>query len=189
MLRQLMLNASPQPDVPVLVETPGRPVFPMVRCHYMSVECDDLLPGWSLGVNGTQMPFLMLNLVGIVQQPFGAARFDNYNVIDQFFRGIEQQMLSINFEDVWLPSFLFHGEPRVGDIYRVGVKLFVAAFQFRAGRYTQETFEDLCKELQREIVPSNEETLAFRGWTAEQISTAQNGPPKNPEFRLQTKSI
>jgi len=29
-----MMNASPQPDVPILVETPSRPVIPMVLCHY-----------------------------------------------------------------------------------------------------------------------------------------------------------
>lgn len=35
-----MMNASPQPDVPILVETPARRYFPMVRCHYLSSEYD-----------------------------------------------------------------------------------------------------------------------------------------------------
>jgi hypothetical protein len=78
-----MMNASPQPDVPILVETPSRPVIPMVRCHYMSIEYDDPSHVWNLGLNGFQMPFLMLNLVGIVQQPFGATRFNSYDLIDQ----------------------------------------------------------------------------------------------------------
>jgi hypothetical protein len=154
----------------------------------MSVECDEPRPDWGLGIGGSEMPFLMLNLVGIVQQPFGATRFGNYTLIDQFFQRIEQQILSINFEDLWMPSFLFHGEPRVGDVYRVGYKLFVAAFQFRDGRHTQEAFDNLCKELQREMVPSKEETQAFRGWIAEQISAARNRPPKNPGFRLLEKT-
>jgi hypothetical protein len=51
-----MMNASPQPDVPILVETPSRPVIPMVRCHYMSIEFDDPSHVWNLGLNGFQMP-------------------------------------------------------------------------------------------------------------------------------------
>lgn len=160
----------------------------MVRCHYMSVECDEPRPGWALGIGGSEMPFLMLNLVGIVQQPFGATRFDNYTLIDQFYQRIEQQLLSVNFEDLWMPSFLFQGEPHVGDVYRMGYKLFVAAFQFRDGRQTQEDFENLCKELQREMVPSKEETRAFRGWIAEQISAVRNRPPKNFDLRLPEKT-
>ena len=130
----------------------------------------------------------MLNLVGIVQQPFGATRFDNYTLIDQFFQRIELQPFSVNFEDLWMPSLLFHGEPHVGDVYRVGYKLFLAAFQFRDGRHTHEAFENLCKELQRDMVPSKEETQDFRGWIAEQISAVRNRSPKNPELRLLEKT-
>jgi hypothetical protein len=182
------MTVRPQPDVPILIETPGRSFFQMVRCHYMSVECDDPRPGWGLQVDGLSMPFLMLNLVGIVYQPLGAARFDSFGLIDQFFERIEEQAsLSLNFEDIWLPSFLFQAQPAVGDVYRVGNDLFVLAYQFRDGRHTQEDFEAHCRKLQREIVLSEDETRAFKGWTAEQVSSARNRPPKNPNFQLQTK--
>lgn len=65
----------------------------MVRCHYMSIEHDDPSHVWNLGLNGSQMPFLMLNLVGIVQQPFGATRFNSYDLIDQLFLRLEQTAL------------------------------------------------------------------------------------------------
>lgn len=134
------------------------------------------------------MPFLMLNLVGIVQQPFGAPRFSTYGLIDGLFQLIEDQAsLTINFEDIWLPDFLMHPKPGVGDVYRVGNKLFVVAFQYRDGRHSRDTFESLSKELHREIVISEEETRAFKGWTAEQFSTAQNRPAKNPNLRLPTR--
>src|SRR5690348_553657 len=101
------MTFSPQPNVPILIETPGRVAFPMVRCHYLSVECDDPRTGWNLELQGSEMPFLMLSLVGIVQQPFGAPRFNTYNLIDGFFQFIEDQsFLTVNFEDVWLPDFL-----------------------------------------------------------------------------------
>lgn len=41
-----MMNALMQSDVPVLVETPARPYFPMVRCHYLSIEYDAPRAGW-----------------------------------------------------------------------------------------------------------------------------------------------
>jgi hypothetical protein len=77
----------------------------------MSVECDEPRPGWGLGIGGSKVPFLMLNFVGNVQQPFGPTRFDNYSLIDQLFQRIEPHLLSVNFEDLWMPIFLFHGEP------------------------------------------------------------------------------
>lgn len=182
------MNVWPQPDVPVLIETLSRSLFPMVRCHYISVECDDPLPGWGLQLQGLEMPFLMLNLVGIVQQPFGAARFNSYSLIDQFFERIEEQAsLSVNFEDIWLPSFLFQARVSIGDVYRVRSKLFILAYQYRDGRYTQQDFEEHCKELQPEIVISEDETRAFRGWTAEQFSIVQNRPPKNSNLQLPAK--
>lgn len=182
------MTVSPQPDVPILIETPSRSFFPMVRCHYISVECDDPRPGWALEVDGLSMPFLMLNLVGIVHQPLGAARFNTFNLIDQLFERIEEQAsLSLNFEDIWLPSFLFQTQLGVGDVYRLGIDLFIVAYQFRDGRRTQEDFETHCKELHREIVISEDETRAFKGWTEEQVSSARNRPPKNPNFQLQTK--
>ena len=179
------MTTSPQPDVPVLVETPSRSAFPMVRCHYLSIECDDPRPDWNLGPPGSGIPFLMLNLVGIVQQPFGAPRFNTYGLIDGLFEGIETRAnLTINFEDIWLPDFLFQPQLSVGDVYRVGNKLFAVAYQYRDGRHSRDTFENLCKELHREIVLSEDETRAFQGWTAEQFSTAQNRPPKDPKLQL-----
>ena len=175
----------PQLDVPVLIETSSRSAFPMVRCHYLSIECDDPRPGWNLGLQGPGIPFLMLNLVGIVQQPFGAPRFNTNGLIDGLFELIENQAtLTINFEDIWLPDLLFQPQPSVGDVYRVGNNLFSVAYQYRDGRHSRDTFENLCKELHRDIVLSEDETRAFKGWTAEQFSTAQNRPPKDPNIQL-----
>ncbi len=72
-----MMNPSPQPVVPVLIETPARSYFPMVRCHYLSIEYDTPRAGWGISLGGSMMPFLMLGLAGIIQQPFDAARFSN----------------------------------------------------------------------------------------------------------------
>lgn len=162
----------------------------MTRCHYLSIECDDPRPGWNLQLAASSTPFLMLNLVGIVQQPFGAQHFNTSGLIDGLFKLVEDQApLTVNFEDIWLPDFLFHSNVTVGDVYRVGNQLFTVAYQYRDGRHSQETFESLCRELHREIVFSGEETRAFKAWTDEQLSRAQNQPAKNLELQLPTRKL
>lgn len=180
--------APPQSlDVPIFVETPSRPYFQMVRCSYISIECDDPSPGWAIRLNNQAAPFLLLELVGVVQQPIGAQRFDTYNLVDQLFQQIEKQAsLLINFADIWLPGFLFSSPAQVGDVYRVTIDLFSEAFRFRDGRSNQQQFELLCKELPPPQF-SMEETRAFGSWVAEQISGAQNSAPKNPELQLRTR--
>jgi len=98
------MNNPEHEDVPIIVETLSRPYFPMNRCSYLYVESDEPRPGWSLN----SMPFLMLGLVGIIQVPFGAPRFDQYQHLSQLFQGLEDQMgMTINFADIWLPDFMF----------------------------------------------------------------------------------
>lgn len=179
---------SPKSDVPVLVETLARRSFPLVRCHYLVVEYDDPANGWSIAIGGTASPFLMLGLAGIVQQPFGAPLFDRHPLIEGFFQGVEETGGSVNFEDLWLPEFLFLTTPTVGDVYRIELALFHAAFEFRDSRISREDFEVRSKELHNQISFSEAETRAFRGWTDEHIAMAQNGEPKNPELRLRTKN-
>jgi hypothetical protein len=182
------LMAPPQSlDVPIFVETPARSYFEMVRCSYMSIECDDPSPGWQIRLNDQVAPFLLLELVGIVQQPFGVPRFNTYNLVDQLFQQVEKQaFLLINFADIWLPSFLFSGAARVGDVYRVTNELFNEAFRFRDGQSNQQQFELRCKELPP-VTFSTEETRAFGSWVAEQISGAQHSAPKNPELQLRNR--
>ncbi len=95
--------------------------------------------------------------------------------------------LSLSFEDIWLPDFLFSRSLHVGDVYRTGLRLFVFAFQYRDVQLPRQEFEARCKDLGNEIVFSEEETSAFRGWTAEQVSMAQNREPKDPRLQLKTK--
>jgi hypothetical protein len=131
----------------------------------------------------------MLNLVGIVQRPFNAPSFNTYELIDGLFDFVEDKaLLTINFEDIWLPSFLFRSEVTVGDVYRIDHQLFTLAYQYRDGRLSQETFDRFCRELHSQIDYSEEESTAFKGWAAEQFSMARTRAPKNPELRLRSRA-
>jgi hypothetical protein len=180
---------DPPQAVPILIETPARAYFPMVRCHYLAIEYDTPRMGWGISLGGPMMPFLMLGLAGIIQQPFDAERFSNYGLIEGLFRRIEEDSgLSLNFEDIWLPSFLFSSSAHVGDVYRAGLRLFVLALQYRDVQLPKQEFEARCKDLGNEIVFSEDETRAFRSWIAEQVSMAQNREPKDRNLRLGTRN-
>jgi hypothetical protein len=174
-------------DVPILVETPSRGYFPMVRCSYIYIECDDPLPGWSIGFGNVFARFSLLELVGIVQQPIGADRFNSYNLVDGLFEWIEgQASLLVNFGDIWMPNFLFKGPVHVGQVYRASNELFRQAFRFRNGQQDQEQFERHCKEFPPlEFSPL--ETNAFEEWVEKQFTFADERYPKNRDLQLRER--
>ena len=177
------------PDIPILVETPSRPFFRMTRCHYMSIENSVPRPGWEIRLGSDVLPFLMLGLVGIIQQPFGEPRFVAPELIDRLFEQLEEKAgLLINFDDIWLPSFLFERETHTGDTYRIGIRLFLGAYLFREGRLGEGEFEVYCKKFGETLVFSEEETRAFAAWSEEQIARAQNQEPKNWNLSIRKRN-
>jgi hypothetical protein len=179
--------ASSGPDVPILVETPGRQFFRMVRCHYLAIEYSDPQPGWEIRPVGiaAPLPVLMLELIGIVYQPLSGGRFTSHTLIEELFEQLEDKAgLLINFEDIWLPEFLFEREVAAGEVYRVGHELFRQAYLFREGHLAREHFGEDFKKFRDTLVFSEEETAAFTMWSDKEVFRAQQSPPKNAELRL-----
>jgi hypothetical protein len=174
-------------DVPIMVETPSRPFFPMVRCFYIAVEFDTPGNGWTLRLGGRIFPFLMLGLTGVVQASFDGDRFNHPVAIDKFMDTVENSNGLVSFEDIWLPEELFNSDIAVGHVYRVGVDLFRGAFRFRDSRSTREQFEQESREFHNQIAMSEEETKAFRVWSAETIDRARSDGPKDRRFQLKRK--
>jgi hypothetical protein len=174
-------------DVPILVETLSRPFFPMVRCFYIALDFDTPDNGWSLGLGGRPYPFLMLGLTGIVQVPFGADRFRLPHLIDDLIETVENANGLVSFEDIWLPQELFDLNVAIGEVYRVSVVLFRSAFRFRDSRSTREQFEQESREFHNQISISEEETNAFRVWSAATISRTRSDGPKDRRLQLERK--
>jgi|SRR5579862_3895995 len=177
-------------DIPVLVETLSRPYFPMVRCNYLYVECDEPRPGWSIRLGSERLPFLMLGLVGIIQTPFDAPRFSEYKHIDELFEGIEGSGFLVHFADIWLPDFVFGPrETHVGDVYRIDVRVFKMAQSFRDGALAQEHFLESLRDLtgQVGVTFSEGETRTFAAWSRANLLAARNQPDKSPELKLGTR--
>jgi hypothetical protein len=174
-------------DVPILIETLSRPFFPMVRCLYLAVEFDTPSNGWTLTLGGRTFPFLMLGLTGIVQASLDGRRFDDPRLIDEFIDTIERVNGLVSFEDIWLPEELFSREIAVGDVYRVGLRLFGSAFQYRDSRSKVERFTEESRALHSEIESSEAETKAFARWSGGTIERAESAEPKNIRLYLGPK--
>ena len=91
------------------------------------------------------------------------------------------------FEDIWLPSDLFNRKLSEGDVYRVGVDLFGRAFSFRDGRSNVEKFRFAAREFHGQMGFSEEETVAFREWSAGTIERARREGPKDATLQLQRR--
>ena len=179
------MNGPGNQDVPIVVETLSRSYFPMHRCSYLYVECDEPRTGWRLNT----MPFLMLGLVGIIQAPFGAPRFEQYQRLTQLFQVLEDEMgMTINFADIWLPDFMFRSRrARVGDVYRLELEMFKNAFLFREARMPRNVFLGQAEKLEEGLHFSELETRVFLAWSQENLSALLQQPDKNPELRLRTR--
>jgi hypothetical protein len=179
------MNGPENQDVPIIVETLSRSYFPMHRCNYLYVECDEARPGWRLNT----MPFLMLGLNGIIQVPFGAPRFEQYQHLTQLFQVLEDEMeMTINFADIWLPDFMFRSRPgRIGDVYRLELKMFTIALLFREGRMPRKEFLGHAERLGESLQFSELETRIFVAWSQENVSALLQQPDKNPELRLRSR--
>jgi hypothetical protein len=92
--------------------------------------------------------------------------------------------LSIEIEDLWIPvSWLSRGrEPERGDVFRLRLPLFQAAYRFRIQDISQEEF--LQTEWTGSVSSSPEETDALRSWAQDRIDDAVAAFPKDQELEL-----
>jgi hypothetical protein len=176
-------------DVPLVVDSVAAyESFPIVRCNYLSIECDSPEAGWTIRIGRERLPFLMLGLVGIVTRPFVSERFTSIDLIEDLFKRTEAQAgLVIHVDDIWLPMGLFdriNPEPASGRVYRIKTNLFVLALAFREGRLDPNTFRHRCARFKQPLVFSENETRPFREWRGQQIQNAKDQYPKNRELEL-----
>ena len=176
-------------DIPVIVDAVRtRKDLALVRCNYMSVECDNPQVGWSLGVGGATVPFMMLGMAGIIMGPIGSSRFDSLESIEDIFATVEDEGdLVVDVDDIWLPKFLFEdiGEvPRNGDVYRLESEAFVLAYSFKENRLSVAEYLETCQGLERPLSPSLEEQQAFADWHQSLIDGAIRQYPKNAAYEL-----
>ena len=159
--------------------------FPYVRCNYLSVERDEPDPTWRLEMGNRVMPFMLVHLSGIVFESFEGGRFTSPQLVEDLFTAVEgNEQMSLEVGDVWLPDFLLPHSPAPGAVFRMRQRLFLLAFAYRHGTLEEKLFVQYCREDQRSLEFSEEETTAFRIFHEQQVSVARELFPKNSNFVL-----
>jgi hypothetical protein len=179
-------------SIPLMVDAvhdTGR--FQMTRMTYFSIAGDRPSAEWILEFRDRRIPFLMINLSGIICRPdFEHYRFDSAEQIDALFDLIEaddRRGLLVDLNDVWLPNSILTGRCWRADVYRIDQRLFAEAWHYRHGRTSLEQLEAVGKKSKGRIHFSEKETEAFRAWSELQISQARKSYPKSKQFQLSLK--
>jgi hypothetical protein len=90
--------------------------------------------------------------------------------------------LTVQVEDVWMPSDWFGAEPRRGDVYRVALDAFQTAYRYTAGTTGAEPLLDL--DVAGRVVSSPIETEAMARWAQDQIDASRRAfPDKEVKLR------
>jgi len=129
----------------------------------------------------------VLGLTGVICGPgLRSPMFRSPDEITALFEEVEANAaLSIEIEDLWLPvSWLSRGGvPERGDVFRLRLPLFQAAYRFRIEDISQQEFLQTT-EWTGSVSYSAEETEAFRAWAQGRIEDAVAAYPKDPELEL-----
>lgn len=94
-----------------------------------------------------------------------------------FMRIEETEGLFLDLGYIWIPNKLLGVENknkdiRIGDVYRLSTRLFQKCYLFVAEIITEKEWLDFCHSLSEEILPSPDETAAFREWRQKQIQSS-----------------
>ena len=165
------------------------PDYPLVRCNYLSVECDAEASPWTIHIGGRRLPFFMAGLSGVITRAPGASKFRDVTDLENLFELIEDEAgLLIDIDDIWLPDFLFRRtrfRPRNGRVYRITPEAFSLALTFREGRLDLPRFIEAVRELPKPLAYSGRETGTFEAWRNRQIQDARDRFPKKESLKLE----
>ena len=163
----------------------------MVRCSYYSVQSDEPLDDWNLGLGGRSYPILLLHLEAIILgPPNGRRKFSDQSDFDAMYDSIEGEPgspndngLFVDINDIWIPLGWFGSiELQQGLVFRIPSNLFSLCWKFRNERISTDEFLELRNELlledrQREkrmrLKFSRPESEVLGQWTQTQIDNSR----------------
>ena len=114
------------------------PILAACLGAYFVAEADEPIDDWILTLKKIDIPVIIYGLTFAICHPGGKKRlFESVEDLEYLFRQLEEEnLLSIETPDLWLPNELLDlaSNPKRGDVYRIGQKLFTSALRFRTGR-------------------------------------------------------
>lgn len=156
----------------------------MARATYWVVAAIAPIPGWTLALAGEQRLHVLGDAGVVYRSNAPDGRFGAGDLTALFTEIEADPSLSIETEDVWLPLRWLDAsdEPKRGEVFRVPLDAFHAAYRYRTFDIT--TAELLAAAPAGAVSPSPDETEAFRAWADAQIDEAKRRYPKAPELEL-----
>jgi hypothetical protein len=160
----------------------------MARVTYFVIGSEVPEPTWQLRpARASEYSIEVLGLTGVICGPgLRSPMFRNADEITALFEEVEANAgLSIEIEDLWIPmAWLSRGnEPERGDVFRLRLPLFQAAYRFRTEDISQQEFLQTT-DWTGSVSYSAEETGAFRAWAQGRIDDAVAAFPKDPALEL-----
>ena len=174
--------------VPVVIDDRTGRSPELVRCVYFYFRGDEPGALWKLSINELEVPFILLELAGIILQPIDGELFENPEQIDSLFSLIEGAGLSVEIADLWIPTRATNKDPRElnrGIVLRLGERFFRSSLNYRYGEIDLAHFENQLKELSDSLRVSERETKVFLEWSYLEVGRAQER--RNVELELPRK--
>jgi hypothetical protein len=158
----------------------------MARVTYFVIGSEVPEPAWELRPRrASEYSIEVLGLMGVICGPgLRTPLFRTPEQIAALFEEVEANPgLSIEIEDLWVPlAWLGREQAPRGDVFRLRLGLFQAAYRFRIEDISQQEFLQTSWEGNASFSP--EETEAFRAWAQGRIDHAKATFPKDPNLRL-----
>lgn len=161
----------------------------LLRCVYFYFQGDEPGALWTLELNQLTVPFILLEIAGIILQPIDGDVFTRPQQIDSLFSLLEGAGLSIEIADLWIPTRATETEPEElhrGVVLRLGERLFRSCLNYRYGEIDLEHFENQLKELSESLRISETESKVFSEWSYLEAARAQDR--QDPELQFPRKS-
>lgn len=192
------ITASYPHTIPIIVDSVKRfEAFSLTRCTYFSIEAKEhgIPMELELSPPGIRLPFLMIDLSGVIVAPFGDERslFETADDFDRLFEEIDQHPnFFVDTNDLWFPTSLLDNEDRQvarGMIYRIGEALFREAYVLRdeirseADWYHHSNMVDEPGNIEY----SEKETEALQVWQEQLIEAMKTAYHASPEKQLAKK--
>ena len=161
----------------------------MARVTYFVIASEVPEPLWVLGAEvGSRFSVEALGLLGVICGPgVRTPLFRHLDHISSVFEEIESSPgLSVQLEDLWIPLGWLEPagrEPDRGDVYRVDMSLFQAAYRFRTAEIDEAEFASQTP-WQGLASFSPEETRAFNNWAEASVQEARLAYPKDDALKL-----
>ncbi len=167
----------------------------LIRAQYFVIENMGSNTPWMLGVNGTQIPFFLIELQGVIFRSF--SQDGNFNRPDDFFELFEaielfneeekEYSTFTTLNSIYLPEFIFDIKEKVyrNNVFRMDFDLFRKIYSINLSK-NQKQLAEFLKETESRAFYSNEESFAFRAWCEFQYNISLDNN-KGEEFKLPKK--